>query len=29
LEKITFKDLAQDALSINDLIPLGVSQLSN
>ena len=27
LEKITFKDLAQDALSINDLIPFGVSQL--
>jgi Rrf2 family protein len=27
LEKITFKDLAQDALSINDLIPFGISQL--
>jgi Rrf2 family protein len=27
LEQITFEDLAQDALSINDLIPLGVSQL--
>jgi Rrf2 family protein len=29
LEQITFEDLAQDALSINDLIPLGISQLSN
>jgi len=28
LEQITFEDLAQDALSINDLIPFGLSQLS-
>ncbi len=27
LEQITFEDLAQDALSINDLIPLGISQV--
>jgi len=29
LEQITFEDLAQDALAIDDLIPLGVSQLSS
>ncbi len=29
LEKITFEDLAQDALAINDLIPFRVSQLSS
>ncbi|MDO9300846.1 MAG: Rrf2 family transcriptional regulator [Anaerolineales bacterium] len=27
LEQITFEDLAQDALSINDLIPLGISRV--